>query len=153
MTTTENALARLLDEASIRDTVARFADAATRGDTDRFRATWADDARWTIGEHVHATGLDDIVSTYQNLRQGRDFFVQFAVQGPIDITGDEATTSTICHEAARGPGETYYRNHCMSTDHLKRSENGWVFTSRSFHYLWLDTTPFTGNAIPLPTGF
>ncbi len=149
----ENALSRLLDEAAIRDTVARFADAATRGDTDRFRATWAEDAEWTIGERVHAVGVDDIVSTFRKLRDERDFFVQFAVPGPIEIHGDEATTSIICHEAARGPGETYYRNHSVAVDRLKRSENGWVFTSRSFQYLWLDTSPFTGNAFKLPAGF
>ncbi|MDO0929679.1 nuclear transport factor 2 family protein [Streptomyces sp. TG1A-8] len=155
MTTTdiENALSRLLDEAAIRDTVARFADAATRGDTDRFRATWAEDAEWTIGERVHAVGVDDIVSTFRKLRDERDFFVQFAVPGPIEIHGDEATTSIICHEAARGPGETYYRNHSVAVDRLRRSENGWVFTSRSFQYLWLDTSPFTGNAFKLPAGF
>lgn len=153
MTNAEIALSRLLDEASVRDTVARFADAATRGDIDRFRATWATDAEWMIGERVHAVGVDDIVSTYQRLREGRDFFVQFAVQGPIEISGDEATTSIICHEAARGPGETYYRNHCVTADRLKRSENGWVFTSRSFQYLWLDTSAFTGNAFELPAGF
>ncbi|MFH8470842.1 nuclear transport factor 2 family protein [Streptomyces sp. NPDC017991] len=149
----EDALSRLLDEAAVRDTIARFADAATRGDTDRFRATWAEDAEWTIGERVHAVGMDDIVSTFQKLRDERDFFVQFAVQGPIEISGDEATTSIICHEAARGPGETYYRNHSVTADRLRRSENGWVFTSRSFQYLWLDTSPFTGNAFQLPAGF
>ncbi|MGW6274937.1 MULTISPECIES: nuclear transport factor 2 family protein [unclassified Streptomyces] len=153
MTTIEAALSRLLDEASIRDTVARFADAATRGDIDRFRATWAADAEWTIGERVHAVGVDDIVSTFRKLRDERDFFVQFAVQGPIDISGDEATTSIICHEAARGPGEVYYRNHSVTVDHLRRSEDGWVFTNRSFQYLWLDTSAFTGNAFKLPAGF
>lgn len=152
-THTENALSRLLDEASVRDTVARFADAATRGDIDRFRATWDEDGEWTIGERVHAVGVDDIVSTFRNLRAERDFFVQFAVQGPIEISGDQASTGIICHEAARGPGETYYRNHCVTVDHLKRSENGWVFTSRSFQYVWLDTSPFTGNAFKLPAGF
>ncbi|MFC1414093.1 nuclear transport factor 2 family protein [Streptacidiphilus sp. N1-12] len=153
MTNSEIALSRLLDEASVRDTVARFADAATRGDTDRFRATWAEDAEWTIGDHVHAVGVDDIVSTFRKLRDERDFFVQFAVQGPIEISGDEATTGIICNEAARGPGETYYRNHAVTADRLRRSENGWVFTSRSFQYLWLDTSPFTGNAFKLPAGF
>ncbi|MEU5992761.1 nuclear transport factor 2 family protein [Spirillospora sp. NPDC047418] len=153
MTNTESALSRLLDESSVRDTITRFADAATRGDTDRFRATWADDAEWTIGERVHAVGVDDIVSTFRMLRDDRDFFVQFAVPGPIEIAGDEATTSIICHEAARGPGETFYRNHAVTADRLRRSEHGWVFTSRSFQYLWLDTSPFSGDSFPLPAGF
>lgn len=72
------------------------------------------------------------------------------VQGPIDIDGDEATTSCIVHEAARGAGESYYRNHCVVYDRLIRSGTGWVFTNRAFRYLWLDTSPFTGDSFQLP---
>ena len=34
-------------------------------------------------------------------------------------------------------------------DRLRRSGDKWVFTSRSFQYLWLDTSPFAGNGFPL----
>lgn len=85
----------------------------------------------------------------RRLRAGREFFVQFAVQGPIEIDCDEATTHCICHEAARGPGETYYRNHSVAFDRLRRSGHGWLFTARTFVYLWLDTSPFTGAAFQL----
>lgn len=114
-------------------------------------AVWADDAEWSIGDppKAHAAGLDEIVLLLQGLRTGKEFFVQLALQGVIDIDGDEATTSCVCHEAARGPGETYYRDHCISSDRLRRSPNGWVFTSRTFRYLWLDTSPFTGQSFSL----
>jgi ketosteroid isomerase-like protein len=148
MPSTETAITRLLDEAAIRDVTARFADAATRGDFEGFRATLADDAEWSIGDRVHDVGADAILTTFEHLRDGREFFVQFAVQGPIAIDGDDATTSCIVHESARGPGETYYRNHCVVSDHLRRSGDGWVFTNRSFRYLWLDTSPFTGQGFP-----
>lgn len=147
---TDAVLARLVDEAAIRDATARFADAATRGDIGRFRSVWADDAVFDIGDRVHAVGVDDVESTFRGLREGREFFVQFAVQGSIDIAGDEARTSCIVHEAARGPGETYYRNHCISNDRLRRAGDGWVFTHRAFLYLWLDTSPFSGTSVPLP---
>ena len=150
MSDNEASITRLLDEAAIRDATARFADAATRGDFDVFRAMWAEDAEWSIGDRVHDVGVDHIVSTFERLRDGREFFVQFAVQGPIEINGDYATTSCIVHEAARGPGETYYRNHCVVFDRLRRSASGWVFTNRSFRYLWLDTSPFTGDSFQLP---
>src|SRR5476649_1935218 len=112
MSNTENALWRVIDEASIRDATARFADATTRGDYDSFRKLWSDAGEFTIGDppRAHAAGADDVVSMLRRLRDGRAFFVQLALQGPIEINGDEATTSGICHEAARGPGESYYRN-------------------------------------------
>lgn len=145
-------LKRFMDEASIRNTIARFADSATRADYEMFRTVWADDGEFVIGNAPHghrATGGDDIVSLLRRLRAGKDFFVQFAIPGVIGINGDDATTRTLCHEAARGPGETYYRNHCVAFDRLRRSGDGWVFASRSFQYLWLDTSPFSGIGFPL----
>ncbi len=146
----DDALTQLVDEAGVRDATARFADAATRGDVAAFRSMWTDDGEFTIGTRVHAVGPDDIEETFRRLREGREFFVQFAVQGPIRVTGDDATTSCLIHEAARGPGESYYRNHCLSTDRLRRNGTQWLFSGRIFHYLWLDTTPFSGDSVALP---
>lgn len=145
-------LNRFMDEASIRNIIARFADSATRGDYDMFRAVWADEGEFIIGEAPHgqsATGVDNAVAMLRRLRAGRDFFVQFALPGVIEIDGGEATTRTFVHESARGPGEKYYRNHCIAFDRLRRSGDGWVFVSRSFQYLWLDTGPFAGDGFPL----
>ena len=156
MATTDNAasLTRLLDEAAIRDAIARFADAATSADYDGFRTLWDDDAEWVIGGtqgqpfERRAKGIDDIVSMFRTLRLERDYFVQFVVPGAIEINGDDATTRCICDEAARGPGESYYRNTGVWTDRLRRSANGWVFASRSYRYLWLDLSPFSGDTFP-----
>jgi ketosteroid isomerase-like protein len=154
MSDTETSLARLLDEAAVRDATARFADSATRGDYDAFRRLWADDAEWVIGGteaqpfERRANGVEDIVSLYRTLREERDYFVQLAVQGPIEIIGDIATASCVCQEAARGPGESYYRTTGVWTDRLRRSNDGWVFTSRAYRYLWLDLSPFTGDVFP-----
>ncbi|MBO3748596.1 nuclear transport factor 2 family protein [Streptosporangiaceae bacterium NEAU-GS5] len=151
MSDNESSIARLLDEAAIRDTTARFADATTVGDYDGFRSLWADDAEWVIGAtegqpfERRAQGVDDIVSLYRTLREDREYFIQFAIPGSIEINGDEATARCICHEAARGPGESYYRNNGIWSDRLRRSDNGWVFTSRTYRYLWLDLSPFPGD--------
>lgn len=151
---TEDSLTRLLDEAAVRDATARFADTATHADYDGFRALWADDAEWVIGGpqgqpfERRASGIDDIVSMFRGLRDGRDYFVQFAVQGPIEINGDDATARCVCHEAARGPGENYYRTNGVWSDRLRRSDHGWVFTSRTYRYLWLDLSPFSGDIFP-----
>ena len=143
----ETALQSLLDEAAIRNATARFADSVTRVDIDSFQALWAEDAEWTIGEPVsqHAQGIQDIVAMLRHLWTGNDYFVQFAVQGPIEIDGDEATARCLVHESARGPNDRYYRNNGMWHDRLRRSGDRWVFTSRTYEYLWLDFSPFTGD--------
>jgi hypothetical protein len=156
MSNIEASITRLMDEAAIRNATARFADTAIRGDHDGFRMLWADDAEWVIGGSDSqpfewtAKGVDDIVSMYRKLREERDYFVQFAVPGSIEINGDDATARCVCYEAARGPGETYYRNSGVWTDRLRRADDGWVFTSRAYRYLWLDLSPFTGEVFPEP---
>jgi hypothetical protein len=70
-------LKRFKDEASIRNTIARFADSVTRFDNDMFRTVWADDAEFIIGHAPHgqsATGVDEIVAMLRRLRAGRDLF-------------------------------------------------------------------------------
>lgn len=69
---------------------------------------------------LRAEGIEQIAGTLAKLRAGKDFFVQFATCGPIDVDGDEASVRTYCQEAARGPGETYYRNQCVAFDRLRR---------------------------------
>lgn len=151
---TTSALTRLLDEAAVRDATARFAEAIMNEDYDAFRALWADDAEWALGGTEHqpferrADGVDDIVSMLGALWEGNAYFTHFAVQGPIHLDGDDATARTFCHEAASGPGGRYYRTNGVWTDRLRRSGNGWVFTSRRYHYLWLDLSPFTGEVFP-----
>lgn len=155
MSENQVSLNRLLDEAAIRNTIARFADSAMRADLEMFRTVWAEEGQFVIGTPPHgqsASGADAAVAMLRRLTAGKDFFVQFALPGAIEINGDHATTRTLCYEAARGPGETYYRNYCVAFDHLRREQDGWVFTSRSFQYLWLDTSAYAGNAFPLFSG-
>lgn len=143
---------RLFAEAGVRDATARFADAATRGDLAAFKATWTEDAQWSIGEHVHDIGLDNIMATFERMLSGQEFFVQFATQGPICINGDEARSSCLIQEAARGENDAYDRNFARVEDHLRRVEGQWLFTSRAFNYIWLDTAPFGGQAFSLARG-
>lgn len=150
MSYNEAALTRLLDEAAIRAVIARFADVATRGDYAAFRRLWSDDAEWVIGEpfEMHAKGIGDVVSLYRGLREERDYFVQFvAPPSSIEINGDDAEARCMCYEAAHGgTGEyCYYRNTGMWSDRLRRLDHGWVFTSRTYRYLWLDKSPFNGD--------
>jgi hypothetical protein len=93
--------------------------------------------------------VDDIVALFRTLRDEREYFVQFAIPGSIEINGDDATARCVCHEAARGPGESYYRNSGVWFDRLQRSGNVWVFTSRAYQYLSLDLSPFPGDVFPV----
>lgn len=145
-------LNRLLDEASIRNAIARFGDTAMMADYDGFRELWSDDAEWVIGKphEMRVSGVDDIVALLKTLRTSRgEKFVHFAIPGVIVIDGDEAMTRCVINEAARGTGESHYRTHGIFFDRLRRSNNGWVFTNRTYHYIWLDSSAFSGDMFAL----
>ncbi len=37
-----------------------------------------------------------------------------------------------------------------SSEALRRTgSGGWVFTNRTYRYLWLDMSPFTGDTFPI----
>ena len=145
------ALQRLIDENDICDVTARFADAATRCHIAAFRDTRTEQGTWVIGSpaRVRAEGIEQIADTLAKLRAGKDFPVQFANCGPVNVDGAEASVRTYCQEAARGPGETYYRKQCVAFDRLRRVGPGWRYVSRAFHSLWLDTSPYSGQSVPL----
>jgi len=148
--TTAAALARLLDEAAVRDTLARFADTATRGDLEAFPTLWAEDATWVIGGSEgqpferRAEGVQEITALFRGLREEREHFVQFIFPGVVTVDGDTATARSLCQEAASGGGK-FYRTHGVWTDTFRRTDAGWVFGSRAYRYLWLDFSPFSGD--------
>jgi ketosteroid isomerase-like protein len=153
MTTTHDTgtlIARLADEAAIRNLIMHFADVATRGDFDAFPGLWAPDATWLIGGtdgqpfERRAQGAEDITALFRSLREERDYFIQFVLPGVIEIDGDVATARSNCHEMAQGQGR-YYRTNGTWTDTFRRTEDGWVFAKRSYRYLWLDFSPYTGD--------
>jgi hypothetical protein len=156
MLTIEQRLQRLEDEASIRDLAARFADTATRADHETLKTLLKLDAVFTIGEPANVTlnGVDAIDAHIQKLRDGKDFFVQFVHSGLIQINGDTASARWLMHEVGLGPakngtGKSYYNNFGLFIDELEKIDGKWLFKSRNYPYLYLDTDPFTGKGIPL----
>ena len=153
MPTVEQRLQRLEDDAAIRDLSARFADTAVRADYAGFAALWAPNATLVINEPVYtsATGTEAILALLRKLYAGRDFFVEFVHSGVVDLQENHATGRWIIWEVAKGPGEVYYNTYGVFTDEMEKVDGQWLFTRRSYEYLYLDTTPFAGDAHKLLT--
>lgn len=148
--TIEERLQRLEDESLIRDLAARFADAETRGDQGTVRSLFKPDTLFQIGEPnaVTCQGVDAIITFLNQLRGGKEFFVQFVHGGIIDVQGDTASARWLMREVALASGSVYYNNFGFFLDELERVDGQWLFKSRNHQYLYLDTDPFTGRAIP-----
>lgn len=151
METLEQRIQKLEDEAAVRNLVAAFADAVTRGDKAALSAVWKQDGVFTIGDPMAKTckGINEIIAFISKLRDDKEFFVQFMHSGLIVINGDHATGRWLVEEAGKG-GEKYYHNYCVCSDVIEKVNGEWLFTERAFHYLYLDFSPFTGDAHTLP---
>lgn len=152
MKTTEERLMSLEDDQAIRKLVAKFADTTTTADYEGFKALWKPDGVFTINQPFFntRTGIDDITTLIKHLRDERDFFVQFVHSGVIEVNGDLATARWIVHEVAQGPGEKYYNNYGLFNDKMEKINGEWFFTSRSYDYMWIDTSKFSGQTVKLP---
>lgn len=156
MLTIEQRLQRLEDEAAIRDLAARFADAASRGDHKTICTLFKRDAVFNIGEPnaVTVSGADEIAALIDKLRGGKDFFVEFVHSGLISLDGNTASARWLIREVAlgapkTGPGKSYYNNFGFFMDELEKVDGKWLFKTRTYLYLYLDTDSFTGKGIAL----
>ncbi|KAK5225386.1 hypothetical protein LTR47_009448 [Exophiala xenobiotica] len=144
----------IADEQSIRNLVARFANATAPVDYNAFAQLWLPTqggrATWTLSEPfaVTASGIPDIVAMLEKLLAERDFFVQMVHSGVLELNGDHATGRWICHEVAKGPGKTYYNNFAVYEDQYRKLNEKWFFARRDYKYMFLDSTPFNGNICP-----
>ena len=75
--------------------------------------------------------------------------MQFVHSGVIVVKGDHATARWLVEEVAKG-GDKYYHNYGVFSDVIEKVDGKWLFAERSFHYVYLDFSPFTGNAHTLP---
>jgi uncharacterized protein (TIGR02246 family) len=156
MLTIEQRLQHLEDEDAIRDLTARFADAATRGDHETLMSLWKPDGVFMIGEPFAVTckGIEEIGALLHKLRDGKDFFVEFIHSGLVQLDGDTASARWLVREVGIGPGKngsgkSYYNNFGFFIDELEKVDGKWLFKTRAYPYLYLDTDPFTGNAVAL----
>ena len=151
MTTLEQRLQKLEDESAIRDLVAKFADAATRNDMALLATVWKVNAVFTIEEPLKnvRNGVDEIVGLVSQLRGNKEFFVQYAHSGVIELNADRATARWIMRETGKG-GEKYYHVAGMFFDSLEKINGKWLFAERTWRFAYIDFSCFTGNGHALP---
>ena len=138
---------------SIRELIARFADAVTRKDLASFGILWAEDGEWIIGEpmSLSVVGVDRIEATFSRIVCKWEFFAQFASSILIEISGNHAKARSTCEEFGINSrsGETYH-NVAVYFDEFILTPEGWRFRKREYRYLWLDDRPLSGKTFPVP---
>ncbi|MER3495355.1 MAG: hypothetical protein C4320_00075 [Armatimonadota bacterium] len=143
----------MFDQDAVRSLGWQFADACNLRDSEAFRQLWIPDGIWTIGEPLPfvGKGVDAIVSAFDGLLAQWEYFIQLPHAPVVQIDGDEAESRWTVAEEARSPDcETGYSNMGYYQDRIVRTPTGWKYAARTYTYLYLDTTPQSGNAYPRP---
>lgn len=155
-------LRRMLDENAILGLMARFDDAILRRDKAAMQALWAPEGVWEIGQfnpdgskHItplRAQGMDQILAAQQQFNDLNEFFFRTTLRAVITLDGDRAAATAPSTEFARRKDGHGYSNVALYEDALERRGGSWVFASRKYFYLWVDSVSpiLGGDALPLP---
>ena len=80
-------------EEDVRNLVGRYCHEVTTLDVDRWAATWAADATWTIPGEGTLVGRDAIRDTFARIRRTYLLCVQEILSGVIDVVDDDHATA------------------------------------------------------------
>jgi ketosteroid isomerase-like protein len=138
---------------SIRELIARFADAVTRKDPEAFGTLWSEKGEWIIGEpmSLSVAGLDSIQATFSRIVCKWEFFAQFANSVLIEVKGKHAKARSTCEEyGINSRSKETYHNVALYFDEFILTPEGWRFRKREYRYLWLDDRPLSGKTFAVP---
>jgi ketosteroid isomerase-like protein len=128
-----------------------FADAANRRDHDQFAALFTDDGAWEIPDMQAAfSGRVAIRDGIERMLGMWEVFVQTTHDGTMDGAGARATGRAYINEIGRFRAGGSQLNYALYDDIYARTEAGWRFERRTYHFLYVDETPLQGRAVPYP---
>ena len=137
------------DRLAIRELIEFYSDAVTRRDWKAAGAVFAEDAIWTIGAptNVELRGRAAIAKGVAEMVEAFEVFVQMTHSIVVELDGNRATARTIVN----GFGRLRDRSAGTFTlgtyhDTLMRSGEEWLFVSRRFEPIFVETATPAGTA-------
>ncbi|MGL6290498.1 MAG: nuclear transport factor 2 family protein [Silanimonas sp.] len=139
------------DRWAIFDLVARFDDAVNRRDAAEFRALWAEDAVWEIGEPrpMRVEGAATIADTWLGMVKATQWLFRGSFTGVVSIEDDTATGRWPCAETGVFADGTPYDNRSIYRDTYVKRDGRWLILSRHYTYLWLSGERLPGAPVVL----
>lgn len=136
-------------ELAIRELVARYSEAVSRGDAKAFAETWAEDGEWLLlGQR--AVGPEAATAQWQRLVRGFDFVVQLCHGGIIEVEGATATGRWQISEHGRGLDGSSFFSLGFYADRYVCVEGRWRFQSRNFEAVYAGPPDLSGGVTTLP---
>jgi len=95
-----------------------------------------------------------LLHSFTSCETAKTFSSNLFTVGLIQLDGNTASARWLLEEvgldpAKSGPGKSYYNNFGFFIDELEKVDGKWLFKTRTYPYLYLDTDPFTGRGVAL----
>jgi AcrR family transcriptional regulator len=124
-------------ETSLRQLVARYADAVIRHDAEAWSATWTDDARWSTEPGVVTEGREAIVTLWSTKMKALTWVVHTpgVMVFEVDESAGTATGRVTIDERfqrKRGGAGTLLATY---SDEYRRDNGAWRFSTRVLHVI------------------
>lgn len=135
------------DEIALRNLMARYVDAANRGDADAWISTWAQKSQWNLfGDPV--TGRDNILALWQQAMASFEFALLLPSSCLFEVTGDSATGHWYLQEYTRDLEGTRSAIVSRYDDSYARVDGQWLYSSRSYHCIYRGAPDLGGEYTP-----
>ena len=126
------------DRLAIRERIDTYCDAVFRKNADDWIACWAEEGVWRLpGSEV--SGRDAIKAAWIGAMSRYALAGFFASAGHIKVDGDTAQVRAYTQEFLQGTDGSYIKIIGAYDDTLVKRGGAWLFTSRTYTVLRMDT--------------
>ena len=137
----------LEDELSLRNLMARYADAVNRHDANAWVATWAEDGVWNLlGTPV--SGRDNILALWQQMMGSFEFALMLPSSCLFSVTGNTASGHWYLHEYTRDLQGTATTVLSRYLDTYVKQNGQWLFQSRQYSFIYNGPADLSGTYTP-----
>lgn len=133
----------MIDEIAIQQLINKYTEGASRADYEQVASVYAPDGVWHLPAfQMSFEGREAIKKGMADFLVAMDYLIQINAPAWIEVTGDTATARSTIREGAKFKGKDeavevlgFYN------DELIRTPEGWLFKSRSFNMIAMNSTP------------
>jgi hypothetical protein len=143
-------IASWIDKLAIREVIARYSNASTRGAWDDYEALWTSDAVWEVAPPVgtKVVGARAIRQSASTNVDKSDFLFQMTHDTVVELHGQgKASASTIIQAISRREGYHHIMNLAVFYDDLVKEDGAWKFARRFLQPIYVDSTALPGKMV------
>ncbi|MFV0315872.1 MAG: nuclear transport factor 2 family protein [Microthrixaceae bacterium] len=137
------------DELAVRALVARFTDAVNRRMPEDLSGLFTDTGEWIVPGMPEIEGGAAAAGQLGSLLDGFSFLVQLVHSGRVELAGERASARWYISEWAQSVDGAGWYFVGTYHDQVVRSDDGWLFASRRFDFLYRGRTELAGRTYPL----